>query len=184
MTEQRSTADFDGIDDPLVSSAYRESAAERTPDALNQAVMRQAGEQLRTRFFRPVVWLRPMAWAATIGLSLAIVIELSTVPQPAFEIPVIEIPASVEMKPFGPRARKTITDDGRVTLQNAGSLQKAEAAVPATSSMISMPCAGDIRDLPEPWLECIKRLKSDGLVELADSQREQLQQAFPDFKLP
>jgi len=220
MTEHRSTPDIDGPGDPLVSSAYRESAAERAPDALNRSVMQQAREQVRTRFFRPVAWLRPMAWAATIGLSLAIVIELSTVPQTAFDVPVIEIPASgtqvlreievprrpeansldansplanspetdspadLELTPFGPRARKTIADDGRVTLQDAGSLHKAETAVPATSSVILMPCAGDIRNLPESWLECIKRLESDGLVDLADSEREQLQQAFPDFKLP
>ncbi len=184
MTEHRSTPDIDGPGDPLVSSAYRESAAERAPDALNRSVMQQAREQVRTRFFRPVAWLRPMAWAATIGLSLAIVIELSTVPQTAFDVPVIEIPADLEVKPFGPRARKIIADDGRVTLQDAGSLHKAETAVPATSSVILMPCAGDIRNLPESWLECIKRLESDGLVDLADSEREQLQQAFPDFKLP
>ena len=46
------------------------------------------------------------------------------------------------------------------------------------------PCAGDIRDLPESWLECIKSLEKDGLVDLADFQRKQLQQAFPDFELP
>ncbi len=252
MTEQRSTPDIDELDDPLVSSTYRESASERAPDMLNHSVMQQAREQVRKGFFRPVVWLRPMAWAATIGLSLAIVIELSTLPQPAFEIPPMEVPASgtqvlreieaprrpeagseqpnlpeanspadLDVKPFGPRARKSITDEGRVTLQDAGSLHKAELAVPAAiavpagivaekivvedkqlmrdrldvdsndalatqalSSVISMPCAGDIRDLPESWLECIKSLESDGLVDLADSQREQLQQAFPDFKLP
>jgi len=212
MTEQRSTPDIDELDDPLVSSAYRESASERAPDMLNHSVMQQAREQVRKGFFRPVVWLRPMAWAATIGLSLAIVIELSTVPQTAFDVPVIEIPASgtqvlreieaprrpeagseqpnlpeanspadLELTPFGPRARKTITDDGRVTLQDAGSLHKAEAAVPVA---IAMPCAGDIRDLPESWLECIERLQNDGLVDQADSQRKQLQQAFPEFKLP
>ena len=252
MTEHRSTPDIDGLGDPLVSSAYRESAAERAPDALNRSVMQQAREQVRTRFFRPVAWLRPMAWAATIGLSLAIVIELSTVPQTAFDVPVIEIPASgtqvlreievprrpeansldansplanspetdspadLELTPFGPRARKTIADDGRVTLQDAGSLHKAETAVPAAiavpteivveekllmqdrldmdatgafakqsfSDMSAVPCAGDIRNLPKSWLECIKRLEDDGLVDLADSEREQLQQAFPDFKLP
>jgi hypothetical protein len=247
MTEQPKTPDIDELNDPLVSSAYRESASERAPDMLNYSVMQQAREQLRKGFFRPVVWLRPMAWAATIGLSLAIVIELSTLPQPAFEMPTINVPASgtqvlreveaprrseagseqpnlpeanspadLEVKPFGPRARKTITDEGRVTLQDAGSLHKTELAAPAaiaapteiaaeekqlmqdrlevdsndalamqaTSSMISPPCAGDIRDLPESWLECIERLQNDGLVDQADSQRKQLQQAFPDFKLP
>ncbi len=252
MTEQPSTPDIDELDDPLVSSAYRESASERASDMLNHSVMQQAREQVRKGVFRPVVWLRPMAWAATIGLSLAIVIELSTLPQPAFEIPPMEVPASgtqvlreveaprrpeagseqpnlpeasapvadsladLKMKPFGPRARKTITDEGRVTLQDAGSLHKAELAAPAaiaapteiiaeekqlmqdrldvdsndalamqaTSSVISPPCAGDIRDLPESWLECIERLQNDGLVDQADSQRKQLQQAFPDFELP
>ena len=92
MTEERSNIDTDGVADPLVSQSYRESAAEITPPALDQAVLRQARREGGSRYSRSVLWLRPMAWATTIGLCLAIVVELSDLPQP--DPAVMSIPAS------------------------------------------------------------------------------------------
>ena len=62
MTEERSKIDTDGVADPLVSQSYRESAAEITPPALDQAVLRQARREGGSRYSRSVLWLRPMAW--------------------------------------------------------------------------------------------------------------------------
>ena len=63
---------------------YRESAAETTPKALDDAVLREAREAAADvswlRYPKTIHWLRPMAWAATIGLSFAIVLELTLSP--------------------------------------------------------------------------------------------------------
>ena len=149
MTEKRSHTDTDGVADPLVSRTYRESAAESTPPALDQAVLREATRAGDSRYSRSIMWLRPMAWATTIGLCLAIVVELSDLPQP--ESALISIPASrsdatglkgeldelVEIKAdeearFEPekleqRARKTLDEDGRVNLQSVPQLSKTAA---------------------------------------------------------
>ena len=148
MTEERSHLDTDGVSDPLVSRTYRESAAERVPDALNQAVLRQAKQNASSRYSRSVIWMRPMAWAATIGLCLAIVIELANLPQPDPAMPVAPAvetrldlidavapkrsetaaPQSFEAEqPLEQRARKTIDAEGRVQLLNAPALGKTEA---------------------------------------------------------
>ncbi len=70
----------------LVTETYRDLASEKTPEHLNRAVlkkavlkqtsskMRAAKEPLSAR------WMRPLTWAATIGLSLAIVLEVSKLP--------------------------------------------------------------------------------------------------------
>jgi hypothetical protein len=90
--------------------------------------------------------MRPMAWAATIGLCLAIVIDLSNLPQP--DSSMLSVPAEgarldtsdaiaplrTEAEPLEQRARKTIDAQGRVKLQNARSLGKAEAPRPASVS--------------------------------------------------
>lgn len=67
--------------DQLVAETYRAVARERVPDNLNERVLRLAADAGRTRYARARAWMRPAAWAATVGLSLAIVLELTQLPQ-------------------------------------------------------------------------------------------------------
>ena len=68
-------------EDRLVAEAYRELARERAPDRLNEKVLRLAAQAGRSRYGLARTWMRPAAWVATIGLSLAIVLELTRLPQ-------------------------------------------------------------------------------------------------------
>lgn len=63
--------------DPRVSDAYRELATEKSPPELDATVLKMAASDVRTRYGLARGWLRPVAWAATIGLSLAFVLEIS-----------------------------------------------------------------------------------------------------------
>lgn len=83
MTKARTPTGTDGVTDPLVTETYREIATERAPASVNEALLRQANAQAGGTYSRSLLWLRPMAWAATIGLCLAIVVEVSNVPQPS-----------------------------------------------------------------------------------------------------
>lgn len=67
--------------DALVTETYRDLASEKTPDHLNQAVLIKAGGKKRAAK-EPLLarWMKPLTWAATIGLSLAIVLEISKLP--------------------------------------------------------------------------------------------------------
>ncbi|MGI9237953.1 MAG: hypothetical protein ACR2QZ_11185 [Woeseiaceae bacterium] len=67
------------VENQQVSDAYRELATERAPDHLNDRILRMAARG-RTPYAHARAWMRPAAWAATIGLSLAIVLELNQVP--------------------------------------------------------------------------------------------------------
>ncbi len=69
--------------DPLVSDTYRELADETTPETLNREVLRMAARETRTRYAVARAWTRPVAWAATIGLSLVLVLQLADTPEPA-----------------------------------------------------------------------------------------------------
>jgi hypothetical protein len=291
MTKEGSHTDTDGVADPLVSRTYRESAEERTPPELDRTVLRQARRNAHSQYSRSVMWLRPMAWAATIALCLAIVVEVAYLPQlepdmmPASalsddvtelkseldELEELEAPkkADEDVRPeelrqepevLEQRARKTIDEDGRVNLQSVPQLSKtapeeainmpASAVAPARAAdadiaakrqvtdtfgfadtgsferndspiieeadamarmregknkesddkasyvssasslglvaaeAVSAPCDEEVQADPESWLECIEELENGGLDDLARLQREQLQEAFPDFKLP
>jgi hypothetical protein len=76
MTNERDRKD----EDTLVSETYRELADERTPQHLNHAVLQMAAGKAIRRGFNFSLWMKPVAWAATIALSLAIVLEFTELP--------------------------------------------------------------------------------------------------------
>jgi hypothetical protein len=80
MSDKRMNTDEPG--DPRVSAAYREMADERTPEHLDHIILNAARRAAKPRWNKAVAWLRPAAWVATIGLCLAIVVEISLLPDP------------------------------------------------------------------------------------------------------
>jgi hypothetical protein len=76
MTDERPQND-------LVTATYRQLADERSPKHLDDAVLRLAADHAqRSRYSRSIGWTRPLAWAATIALCLAITFEVARVPAP------------------------------------------------------------------------------------------------------
>lgn len=69
--------------DRRVSDAYRDLASETTPPELDRRILSMAPGSKRSSYGKARAWVRPLAWAATIGLSLAFVLELSQVPENA-----------------------------------------------------------------------------------------------------
>ncbi len=83
MTNERQHPDSAAETDETVSATYRELSREGAPNYLNEKVLQQAARKaLRPRYSRSIVWTRPLAWAATVGLCLAIVLEVTRVPTP------------------------------------------------------------------------------------------------------
>ncbi|MBT8099750.1 MAG: hypothetical protein KJO82_08370 [Gammaproteobacteria bacterium] len=85
------------VRDPIVTERYRDIAGETTPEALNQAVLREARQQMSGQYSRNISWMRPMAWAASIGLCLAIVLELNNIPQQ--EPAMMQLPGAAPVAP-------------------------------------------------------------------------------------
>ena len=76
MTDERQMDEF-------VSASYRDVAKETTPSHLNEKVLRMAANAAqRSQYSRFTSWTRPLAWAATIALCLAITLEVTRGPVP------------------------------------------------------------------------------------------------------
>jgi len=86
--------------DPAVSRAYHDLARETTPARLDAAVLDSAHRAARPPYARSRAWTRPLAWAATIALSVAVVLELTrtadfvSAPSPAARTVASEIKAA------------------------------------------------------------------------------------------
>ena len=85
--------DQDDLSDPLVSSTYRDLSNERAPEHLDHIVLNEARKAAKPGYVRNISWLRPAAWVTTIGLCLAIVLEVSDLAPPAQSLP--DVPAEV-----------------------------------------------------------------------------------------
>ncbi len=103
MTDERDKKETDA----LVSETYRELPAPRTPDHLNQTILRMAASKRAGKGdFLFAAWVKPVTLAATIALSLAIVLELTEVPTTAIQtevIPAIEQQAESVAEEFAPQ---------------------------------------------------------------------------------
>lgn len=78
MTSERTTGQASDVTDARVSGAYRELARERVPASVNERVLREARAHAGGGYSYWISWLRPAAWVATVGLCLAIVVELTS----------------------------------------------------------------------------------------------------------
>ena len=113
------------LQDERVSAAYREVAGETAPPYLDEKVLRMAASGAkRPRYSRSLSWTRPLAWAATIALCLAITLEVTRVPTPDAGVPnttasesIVEAAAAV----------------GRARVAKEAEARDAEAAIPATT---------------------------------------------------
>ncbi|MCH9693995.1 MAG: hypothetical protein K0U72_05760 [Gammaproteobacteria bacterium] len=96
--------------DATVSKAYRQTAQEHAPDSLNDAVLQMAAgkKAAGTKGILFAGWVKPVAWAATIGLSLTIVLELTRAPV-AVDV-VAPSPAAVEsvQRDFAPQENRAM----------------------------------------------------------------------------
>lgn len=133
-----------------LADTYKALANERAPDYLNERVLRLAAAR-RTPYVRARAWMRPVAWAATIGLSLAIVLEVTRLPQ--LESDSIGISA-----PDGSKAREEqleIIDSGAADARTT-----APASAPAVES------AGDPKRYSPatPAADPVERLSKDEFV--------------------
>ncbi len=125
MSDKRIKSDEPG--DPRVSAAYREMADERTPEHLDHVILNAARRAAKPRWNKAVAWLRPAAWVATIGVCLAIVIEISLLPDPE--------PAEFDTVPAAPAAPATTSPAATDRFEKAS----PQAAEPAAAQSVQKP---------------------------------------------
>ena len=170
--------------DPRVSEAYHDLATERTPPELDRNVLLMAAAGTRSRYGLARAWVRPVAWAATIGLSLAFVLEMSQLRDVA--TPQVDAAtAKDELRRLQKPAKRT---DAPLAKQMSSPPAAAEpvagTAAFAEKKEYVEHCDEDARMAIDSWYECILELRDRELAEAADRELEALLMEFPDFQEP
>ena len=196
------------IDDKRVTDAYRDLADERAPAKLDEAILAMAASEARTRYGFTRAWIRPVAWAATIGLSLAFLLEMSQLdeapvlpaPPPAAEEareqdraaddafvaedmkPLREAEEQARMRGTEARAIEVRADKPVAAAREATMSHKAAPAERKEAS--SAHCDDAARSAADSWYACILELRATGRADAAASELEALLEVFPDFREP
>ncbi len=201
MTNPRDKEDMDAV----VSETYRGLGGPRAPDHLNEAVLRMAADKsgggVSILF---AAWLKPVTLAATIGLTLAIVLELSEVPTaPASRDIPPTAPAPMDIAPM-PEAtrvdRPSRPTDILAEEQALGDVKRLRgvakskpdsyaASAPAAATFArsleklesdaSTACEPSERQSADDWLKCIEKLRNSGATEDAEREYEAFLLKYP-----
>lgn len=163
-----------------LSQAYRDLATESTSADLDDKVLRLAARETRSRYGIARAWVRPVAWAATIGLSLAIVLEVWQVIPPAAELE----PAALNE----PVTEHLSADDAPATppgggaAEELGTMQQAPRELPAAEVSRSVElddadafAAKDIRILEEAEMQARQRAGEPGVAAFSAISSEVLE---------
>lgn len=111
--------------DEVVSAAYRELSEETTPGHLDAAILALAKERAGTPDRGRVRWTQPVAWAAMIVVTLAILLQVAELPEPP--PPGLVIPA-------GPAASDAAPEPGSAPPAEPAPGPAADAAPAAAPS--------------------------------------------------
>jgi hypothetical protein len=119
-------------DNKRVSDAYREVANEVTPAELDARILASAARDARSRYGLARAWVRPVAWAATIGLSLAFMLELTWFADAPPEVPAEKVAAPEDRARQDAEVMKAKQEDAR-TRAIARQAESQSLAAPASS---------------------------------------------------
>ena len=187
--------------DPQVSVHYESLADENTPPELDRVVMREATRAVqadnRSGAFRP--WFRPVAFIATVGLSLAIILELS-------DTGILSPPTDMSRETGRPDSVQSAVESApdnaartRTAASAADDLRRQKSTVKQSSKTAALDAAGvtapDVQltavqctdeqrfDVDE-WWKCIAELRQSGFAGTADLELDGLREEFPEFEPP
>ncbi len=198
--------------DQHVSETYRALSTEQTSPQLDKAILDMAQAGAPKKSLSRLLAIKPLAWAATVVLTVSIVFQLQQ--QEVTESLIYEDDVAVEEEAVVGAPRKDEDSAGlsdMSTFAPAASarskLQEVEAMIVEQDSADSVspePAAelgaaaelGRMQRAPQPrfceetetadassWYQCILRLEEEGKFDEAASERTRLFSEFPDFQV-
>ena len=178
-----------GDDERLVADTYRSLATEVSPKELDRRILRQAASPSDAAptagFFAS--WHRALALAATVALSIALLLQL-TEPgmlglhgtEPAGSAVNGDDPFTDEADRAA-REIEALERSADTTLQRS---QEEDRFAASTDALSGRACNAQVTSDPDLWWDCIDALNDATQTDAAREELERLRETFPDFVPP
>lgn len=187
-------------DEEELRRIYRCQAPEAAPSHLDQVVLQKASAELRSTkaLYGLPAWFRPAAFAATVLLSFSILLQLNdsgyldlnVFPEPAVDVASDDgDKSSTTLQKLTNEAEQSSSRIREIG-QTASHRSLGEDENPGDSRALAernvsdddlANCPGAWKDSLESWLACIDKLRTDGRLEAADDNLQQLLVIYPDY---
>ena len=162
--------------DPMVSAEYQATATERTPPALDTAVLNKAEATAKESGLQgfTAFWLRPLAFVATLGLALALVLELTNIEtlQPAMDAGFEAGHQDTESLPAVPSGDADNLKTERYDRRDSAAGKPRLVAPPAPAQGITPKVDSGRRQRPEPAPHFAAEIEAFGLTDSANAPVE------------
>ncbi len=171
--------------DAELSAQYRAFATETTPKELDTIVLRAAVKATKRRSSGwSTSWYRPVTVIATVGLGVALILELSQ-PQSFAPPPDIAPGASVFQDAAENAAisvrESDATADESLQLSKQGSSGTEAITATKSATVEDQQCNDEQLVRPEAWWQCIQELREAGHPGAAESELANLHKTFPRY---
>jgi hypothetical protein len=180
-----------GADEQGARDFYRAAPKERVPPHLDDRVLQRATlEAGRDRWFGWMIpWLRPAAFAATIGLSLAVLLELSELSTPSNGLPNSDstfdqstgVVDGFNAAAEGSSDRIRSIGDNAAERKLQGDEVPTDSYAPADESATPTYCSVQESATAEAWQRCITELRRAGRDEAASTEILRFRKAHPTY---
>lgn len=181
--------------DTVVAAVYRELAQEQVPHTVDRKVLGQSRKAVEAPSIvvRLSSWLRPLAFVATAGLSLALLIQLSNTPDAIFPDDALPGVAPLPANVFQDAASQTSKQIRQLEESQSKSMPSPPTSSPATTAAdnpelsllpASERCNDEERASSGTWWQCVRELEQRGLPEAAERELQALLQNYPQFSAP
>lgn len=171
--------------DPLVSAEYRALSTELTPTALDEVVLEQARAATKNYWPQtfPSLWFRPIVFTATLGLTLMLLLELTTIPESQ---PIIDTDTNIgRLQPNMPISdERTSPGFSQPRKNKKPRFEKVEAFSTSTitSYIAARSCTEEqMTDAPK-WWQCITELKENDRNNEAKVELDFFNAVYPEFE--
>lgn len=177
-------------DEDEVRDFYKAVPPERVPPELDDRVLQLATlEAARDKWFGWLIpWLRPAAFAATVGLSLAVLLELNELSTSTDGLPTVDsLDRSTDIVDGFNAAAEDSSDRIRSIGDSAQErkLQGDDLAneySPANDeSAFAGYCPAQQSSSPEAWQRCIAELRQAGRDAEANSEMQRFRKSHPNY---
>ncbi len=181
------------LDEKRARESYRSISAERAPPHLDNRVLKLAADEARkdARFRWFIPWLRPAAFAATVGLSLAVLLEINNEPASTNGVIADETEVAPSARVLDDFASAAADSSSRIREIGATAAEReldgesdANLYVRPESRETPPFCDDEQSATPDAWQRCIERLRAEGRTREADSELARYRNAYPDSPFP
>lgn len=178
-------------DNDFLDDLYTDSAKDVPPESLDQAILKQARDNVqKDSFLMRRQWQQFLSLAAVMVLSVYVVLDVGDESMDVDGLSLSEeaseyIEPAFDEKPMASKAlKKELSPSGNEMRAKAESFKRKEAKRMVRDEVDGIHAGNSLKASPEKMMEEVEKLINEGELAQAKIMFQQLSDVYPEFPIP